>query len=105
MLAKCTSPERGLGGAADDGVSEAVGEVIALLTGEAPFGMVRVNDIGRGIGEGGVHSMTGLADIKMPARRCYQNWMARSTAKMIQLIILKETNTAGLLRISERTGT
>lgn len=59
----CTSPERGLGGAADDGVSEAVGEVSALLTGEAPLGMVSVKDIGRGIGEGGVHSMTGLAEI------------------------------------------
>lgn len=82
MLANCTSPKRGLGGVADDGVSEAVGEVIALLTGEAPLGMVSVKYIGRGIGEGGVHSMTGLADIKeKPARRCYQNWMAWSTAK------------------------
>lgn len=70
MLAKCTSPERGLGGAADEGVSEAVGEVIALLTGEAQLGMVNVKDIGRGMGEGGVHSMTGLADMKeKPTRR------------------------------------
>lgn len=69
MLTKCTSPERGLGGAADDGVSEAVGEVIALLTGEAPLGMVNVKDIGRGIGEGGVHSMMGLADMKKKTPR------------------------------------
>lgn len=105
MLAKCTSPERGLGGAADDGVSETVGEVIALLTGEAQLGMVNVKDIGRGMGEGGVHSMTGLADMKeKPARRCYQNWMAWSTSKDASAHLLKDTNTAGLLRISERTG-
>lgn len=90
MSANCTSPERGLGGAADDGVSEAVGEVITLLTGEAQLGMVNVKDIGRGMGDGGVHSMTGLADIKeKPARRCYQNWMAWSTAKDASAHLLK----------------
>lgn len=103
-MAKCTSPERGLGGAADDGVSEAVGEVIALLTGEAPLGMVNVKDIRRGIGEGGVHSMMGLADMKKKQHDDATKTGWRGLQPTMLQLILKETDTAGLLRISERTG-
>ncbi len=45
-------------------VSEAVGEVIALLTGEAAVGIANVKDVGRGIGEGGVYFMMGLSGME-----------------------------------------